>query len=44
MLISVENDVSGKLLKTVKSFYENSSACVKKNGRLSEESEIGVGL
>ncbi len=36
--------VGGKLLRVVKSFYEESSACVKISGETSEHFEIKVGL
>ncbi len=36
--------VGGKLLRAVKSFYEESSACVKISGETSECFEIKVGL
>ncbi len=36
--------VGGKLLRAVKSFYEEASACVKIRGETSENFEIKVGL
>ncbi len=36
--------VEGKLLRAVKSFYEEASACVKVSGETSEHFEIKVGL
>ncbi len=36
--------VGGKLLSSIKSFYEEASACVKISGEISEHFEIKVGL
>ena len=36
--------VGGKLLKAVQAFYRNSRACVRVNGRVSEDFEIHVGV